>query len=152
MDSLQETLAKRMNDDLRKLSTWLRANKFSLNVKKTTTCVSKIKCKIVMKYLGVLSDETSQASKVTKQTFIYSKQYTILSLELIFLMPASCGVKTTEIHKIKFQLSKTDLSKIAFKNRYKSGDPLYKNLKNVKFQGNYLFMCQLDQSKRLAGW
>ena len=38
-DSLQETLAKRMNYDLRKLSMWLRANKLSLNIEKTELVV-----------------------------------------------------------------------------------------------------------------
>ena len=61
-----------------------------------------------VKYLGVLLDEhltwSSQISHVqiklnraieysasqdTKQTFMYSKQYTIFFLELIFFMPAS---------------------------------------------------------------
>ena len=38
-DHLQETLAKRMNHDLRKLSMWLRANKLSLNIEKTELVV-----------------------------------------------------------------------------------------------------------------
>ena len=38
-DRLQETLAKRMNHDLRKLSMWLRANKLSLNIEKTELVV-----------------------------------------------------------------------------------------------------------------
>ena len=38
-DSLQETLAKRMNYNLRKLSMWLRANKIYLNVEKTELVV-----------------------------------------------------------------------------------------------------------------
>ena len=38
-DSLQETLAKRMNYDLRKLSLWLRANKLSLYVEKAELVV-----------------------------------------------------------------------------------------------------------------
>ena len=39
---------------------------------------------------------------------MYSKQYIILFLELIFFMPASYGVKTTKKHKINFELSKTE--------------------------------------------
>ena len=38
-DSSQETLAKRMNYDLRKLSMWLRANKLSLNIEKVELAV-----------------------------------------------------------------------------------------------------------------
>ena len=46
-DRSQETLAKRINHDLRKLSVWLRANKLSLNIKKSRSCcVSKTKYKI----------------------------------------------------------------------------------------------------------
>ena len=40
-DSSQETLAKRMNHDLRKLSIRLSANKLSLNVEKTELVVLK---------------------------------------------------------------------------------------------------------------
>ena len=44
---------------------------------------------------------------------------------------------------------------MAFKNQYNSADPLYKNLKIIKFQdcfqlNNCLFMCQLEQNKKLA--
>ena len=39
---------------------------------------------------------------------MYSKQYIILFLELIFFMPSSYGVKTTKKHKINFGLSKTE--------------------------------------------
>ena len=58
-------------------------------------------------------------------------------------MPASYGVKTTKKHKI------------AFKNQYESADPLYKYLRIIKFQdllrlNNCLFMCQLQQNKKLA--
>ena len=125
-DRSQETLAKRVNYDLRKLSMWLRANKFSLNIEKTELVVfrrqntklnNSFKIKLdgkrlfptsSVKYLGVLLDEhltwSSQISHVqiklnraieysasqdTKQTFMYSKQYTIFFLELIFFMPAS---------------------------------------------------------------
>ena len=74
-DSSQETLAKRMNNDLRKLSMWLRANKISQNIEKAELAVFqkqntklnnsfKIKLDgkrlfpaISMKYLGVLLDE-----------------------------------------------------------------------------------------------
>ena len=74
-DRLQETLAKRMNHDLRKLSMWLRANKLSLNIEKTELVVFqrqntklnnsfkiKLDGKILfptgsVKYLGVLLDE-----------------------------------------------------------------------------------------------
>ena len=38
-DSSQETLAERVNYDLRKLSMWLRANKLSLNIEKTELVV-----------------------------------------------------------------------------------------------------------------
>ena len=38
-DRSQETSAKRMNYDLRKLSMWLRANKLSLNIEKTGLAV-----------------------------------------------------------------------------------------------------------------
>ena len=38
-DSLHETLAKRINYDVRKLSMWIRANKLSLNVEKTELVV-----------------------------------------------------------------------------------------------------------------
>ena len=73
---------------------------------------------------------------------MYSKQYII-------------RVKTTKRHKINFELSKTALKEIAFKNQYKSADLLYKNLKITKFQdplrlNNCLFMCQLEQNKKLA--
>ena len=125
-DRSQETLAKRVNYDLRKLSMWLRANKFSLNIEKTELVVFRrqntklnksFKIKLdgkrlfptsSVKYLGVLLDEhltwSSQISHVhiklnraieytasqdTKQTIMYSKQYTIFFLELIFFMPAS---------------------------------------------------------------
>ena len=74
-DRLQETLAKRMNHDLRKLSMWLRANKLSLNIEKTELVVfrrqntklnNSFKIKLdgkrlfptsSVKYLGVLLDE-----------------------------------------------------------------------------------------------
>ena len=74
-DSSQETLAKRMNYDLRKLSMWLRANKLSLNIEKTELVVfrrqntklnNSFKIKLdgkrlfptsSVKYLGVLLDE-----------------------------------------------------------------------------------------------
>ena len=51
--------------------------------------------------------------------------------------------------------SKQSTKKIAFKNQYESADPLYKNLKIIKFQdllwlNNCLFMCQLEQNKKLA--
>ena len=125
-DRSQETLPKRVNYDLRKLSMWLRANKFSLNIEKTELVVFRrqntklnksFKIKLdgkrlfptsSVKYLGVLLDEhltwSSQISHVqiklnlaieytasqdTKQTIMYSKQYTIFFLELIFFMPAS---------------------------------------------------------------
>ena len=39
---------------------------------------------------------------------MYSKQYIILFLELIFFMSASYGDKTTKKRKIKFELSKTE--------------------------------------------
>ena len=50
---------------------------------------------------------------------------------------------------------KQSTKKIAFKNQYESADPLYKNLKIIKFQNllrlnNCLFMCQLEQNKKLA--
>ena len=72
---MQETLAKRMNYDLRKLSMWLRANKLSLNTEKTELVVfrrqkaklnNSFKIKLdgkrlfptsSVKYLGVLLDE-----------------------------------------------------------------------------------------------
>ena len=38
-DISQETLAKRMSYDLRKLSMWLRANKISLNIERTELTV-----------------------------------------------------------------------------------------------------------------
>ena len=38
-DRSQETSAKRMNYDLRKLSMWLRANELSLNIEKTELVV-----------------------------------------------------------------------------------------------------------------
>ena len=74
-DPSQETLAKRMNHDLRKLSVWLRANKLSLNIEKTELVVfrrqntklnNSFKIKLdgkrlfptsSVKYLGVLLDE-----------------------------------------------------------------------------------------------
>ena len=74
-DSLQETVAKRINYDLRKLSLWLRANKLSLrNVEKkqlvfrrqNTKLNNLFKIKLdgkrlsptsSVKYLGVLLDE-----------------------------------------------------------------------------------------------
>ena len=74
-DRLQETLAKRMNHDLRKLSMWLRANKLSLNIEKTELVVFrrqntklnnsfkiKLDAKILfptnsVKYFGALLDE-----------------------------------------------------------------------------------------------
>ena len=74
-DRLQETLAKRMNHDLRKLSMWLRANKLSLNIEKTELVVFrrqntklnnsfkiKLDGKILfptnsVKYFGALLDE-----------------------------------------------------------------------------------------------
>ena len=71
-------------------------------------------------------------------------------------MPASYWVKTTKKLKISFELSKTRaLKKIAFKNQYESADPLYKNLKIIKFQdllrlNNRLFMCQLEQNEKPA--
>ena len=42
---------------------------------------------------------------------MYSKQYIILFLELIFFMRASYGVKTAKKLKINFELSKTELLK-----------------------------------------
>ena len=84
LDSLQETLPKRMNDDLRKLSTWLRANKFYLNVKKKRTCVLKIKCKIIMKYLGVLSDETSQSSNWNTQQAKWPNKHSYTQNSILF--------------------------------------------------------------------
>ena len=74
-DSSQETLAKRMNYDLRKLSMWLRANKLSLNIEKVELAVfrrqntklnNSFKIKLdgkrlfpasSVKYLGALLDE-----------------------------------------------------------------------------------------------
>ena len=43
----------------------------------------------------------------------------------------------------------------SFENKYEIADPLYKNLKIIKFQdllrlNNCLFMCQLEQNKKLA--
>ena len=73
--SSQETLAKRMNYDLRKLSMWLRANKLSLNIEKTELVVfprqntklnNSFQIKLdekrlfptsTVKYFGVLLDE-----------------------------------------------------------------------------------------------
>ena len=51
----------------------------------------------------------------------------------------------------------TQKKKKALKNRYESADPLYKNLKIIKFQdllrlSNCLFMCQLEQYKKLAAY
>ena len=84
------------------------------------------------------------ASWDAKQTFIYLKQYTILFLELILFMPTSYGVKTTK-----------STEKVVFKKQYESADPLYKNLKIFQLQNllrlkNYMFMCQLEQNKKLA--
>ena len=50
---------------------------------------------------------------------------------------------------------KQSTKKIAFKNQYESADPHYKNLRIIKFQNllrlsNCLFMCQLEQNKKLA--
>ena len=50
---------------------------------------------------------------------------------------------------------KQSTKKIAFKNQYESADPLYKNLRIIKFQdllllNNCLFMCQLEQNKKLT--
>ena len=50
---------------------------------------------------------------------------------------------------------KQSTKKIAFKKQYESADPLYKNLKIIKFQdllrlNNCLFMCQLEKNKKLA--
>ena len=74
-DSSQETLAERVNYDLRKLSMWLRANKLSLNIEKTellvfrrqnTTLNNSFKIKLdgktlfpanSVKYFGALLDE-----------------------------------------------------------------------------------------------
>ena len=65
------------------------------------------------------------------------------------------GVKTAKKHKINIELSETEYWKIAFKNRHESADPLYKNLRILKFQNllrlsNCLLMCQLEQNKKLA--
>ena len=151
LDSLQETLAKRMNYDLRKLSMWLRANKLSLNVEKTELVVfwrqntklnNSFKIKLDRKRsfpttsvkiswcsfrwtLNLVSSNltcpgeiqlsnwnTQQAKVPSKHSYIYiySKWYTILSLKLIFFMPASYGVKTMK-PKINFELSKIEHSK-----------------------------------------
>ena len=73
-DSSQETLAKRMNYDMRKLSMWLRAHKLSLNIEKelvvfqrqNTKLKNSFKVKLdgkrlfptsFVKYLGILQDE-----------------------------------------------------------------------------------------------
>ena len=74
-DSSQETLEKRMNYHLRKLSMWLKANKLSLNIEKSelvlfqrqnTKLNNSFKIKLdgkilfptgSVKYLGVLLDE-----------------------------------------------------------------------------------------------
>ena len=50
---------------------------------------------------------------------------------------------------------KQSTKKIAFKKQYESADPLYKSLEIIKFQdllrlNNCLFMCQLEQNKKLA--
>ena len=147
-DSSQETLEKRMNYHLRKLSMWLKANKLSLNIEKSelvlfqrqnTKLNNSFKIKLdgkilfptgSVKYLGVLLDEhltwspqishvqmketqpsnwnTRQAKIPSKHSCLYSKQYTILFLELIFFIPASYGVKTTKKRKTNFELSKTE--------------------------------------------
>ena len=49
----------------------------------------------------------------------------------------------------------TFIAEVTFKKQYKSADPLYKNLKIIKFQdllqlSNCLFMCQLEQNKTIA--
>ena len=51
--------------------------------------------------------------------------------------------------------SNQSTQKIAFKNAFESVDPLYKNLKILKFQdypqlNNCLFMWELEQNKKLA--
>ena len=79
-----ETLAKRMNQDLKNLTQWLKANKLSLNVKKTELMIFRpskkkidksIKFKLdgkrlfpteSVKYLGVLLDEHLQWNKQIK--------------------------------------------------------------------------------------
>ena len=56
----------------------------------------------------------------------------------------------------KFRNSaKQSTNKIAHKSQYERADPLYKNFKIIKFQdllrlNNCLFMCHLEQNKKLA--
>ena len=97
----------------------------------------------------------------SKHSYTQNGSYTILSLKLILFrpMPASYGVKTTNTKSVlnspKQSTQKKKQKKTAFKNRYKSTDPLYKNLKIIKFQDllrlkNCLFMYQFKQNKKLA--
>ena len=77
---------------------------------------------------------TQQAKVPSKHSYTWNGIYTILSLELIFFMPAGYGVKTTKKQNQFWTLENRALEKIAFKNRYESADPLYKNLKIIRFK------------------
>ena len=97
-DCSQETLAKGMNHDLRKLSMWLRANKLSLNIEKTELVVfqrqnTKLNNSFKIKpdekrlfpissvrYLGVLVDEhLTQSSQISHVQMKLNQAIGILS-------------------------------------------------------------------------
>ena len=123
-----------------------------------------------MKYLGLLLDEHSiwplQIShiqmKLNRAIGILSKlwyQANIHILKTVYhsflgthlLYKAGYGVQTQAQNQFQ-ALQNRALKIIVFKNWCKSADPLYKELKILKFHytlrlKNCLFMCQLEQSK-----
>ena len=182
-DSSQETLAERVNYDLRKLSMWLGANKLSLNIEKTELVVfwrqstklnNPFKIKLngkrlfptsSVKYLGVLLHEHLMCSpqishvqmklnqavgKLTKLRYqanihiLKTIYHSLFETDLIYV--CQLGQNNKETQKKFRTLQNRALKKIAFKRQYESADPLYKNLKTIKFQyllclNNCLFMC-----------
>ena len=183
-DSSQETLAERVNYDLRKLSMWLRANKLSLNIEKTELVVfwrqstklnNLFKIKLngkrlfptsSVKYLGVLLHEhlmcSPQISHVQMKLnravgnltkLRYQANIHILKTLYHFLFETHLtyvcqlwGQNNKETQKKFRTLQNRALKKIAFKRQYKSANPLYENLKTIKFQyllclNNCLYMC-----------
>ena len=182
-DSSQETLAERVNYDLRKLSMWLGANKLSLNIEKTELVVfwrqstklnNPFKIKLngkrlfptsSVKYLGVLLHEHLMCSpqilhvqmklnqavgKLTKLRYqanihiLKTIYHSLFETHLIYV--CQLGQNNKETQKKFRTLQNRALKKIAFKRQYESADPLYKNLKTIKFQyllclNNCLFMC-----------
>ena len=123
-----------------------------------------------VKYLGVLLDEhltwSPQIShaqiklngaigiliKLRYQVNIYILKmvYNHSIFGIIFFMPACFG-STKPI----WNPPKQSIKKITFKSWYESTDPLCRGIKILKFKdllrlSNRLFMCQLEQNKKLA--